>query len=350
MIQYRLATNDDNQQLIELTASSGMDGIIALRIDRNPDFFGLLNLRGDSKVFIALEYDRIIGCLCVSAQQVYVGGQIVPFQHIADLKVEKAFRNKGVGLQLCNELAEYLLSIDADLAFLNVAKGNKKPLSFFKNRPNIPDYDDIGEFNIYQFIGKKRKPFHPQFVVEPSYVDDELITFLNKHYSKYELGSVITDEKLRGADIFVVRLQKETIAAICIMDTMHLKQNVVTNLSWKLKYILKFLNAASEILGISKMPLINEPVRMINIKYLAVNNCEKSLVKLLINYARNIAYEKSYSFVSFGLHRKDSLISCFSGLTKLTFNAVGMLISIKDNRTLIEQVKQGVPFEDYSLA
>jgi hypothetical protein len=28
---------------------------------------------------------------------------------------------------------------------------------------------------------------------------------------------------------------------------------------------------------------------------------------------------------------------------------VGMLLSIKDNRALIEKVKEGIPFEDYSI-
>ena len=350
MIKYRLATNDDNQQLIGLTASSGMDGIISLRIDRNPDFFKLLNMRGESKVFVALDNNTIIGCLCVSAQQVYVDGQILPFQYICDLKVAESFRNRGIGLQLCNELADYLLSIDADLAFLNVSKGNTKPASFFKNRPNIPDFVNIGDYNVYQFIGKKKKSSHPQYKVELTPVNDELITFLNGHYSKYELGCVITREKLENADIFTIQHKKYIIATICLVDIMNVKQNVVTKLSWRLKYLLKLMNTFNRILGISKMPLLGEPVRMMYIKYLAVNNRDKSLVKLLINHARNIVYERSYSFISIGLHEKDPLSLCFAGLLKLTFNAVGMLISIKDNRTLLKKVKQGIPFEDYSLA
>jgi hypothetical protein len=87
MITYRLATHNDNQQLIELTASSGMPGEISLRIDRKPDFFSLLNMRGETKVFVALEDDKIIGSLCVSLQQVYVGGEIFPFYYVGDLKV-----------------------------------------------------------------------------------------------------------------------------------------------------------------------------------------------------------------------------------------------------------------------
>ncbi len=349
MIRYRLATNEDNQQLIELTAASGMMGEIALRIDRKPDFFKLLKLRGKSKVFVAVDGNTIIGSVCVSLQSVYIGGEIFPIQYIGDFKVAELYRNKGVGLQLCNQLANYLVSIGADLAFLNVSKGNSKPFSFFKNRRNIPDFENIGIFNIHQFIGKKRKSIHHQYRVELTPVTDELITFLNAYFSKYELGSVITKEKLEGANLFTIQHKDNIIAAMCLMDTMNIKQNVVTKLSWKMKCLLKFMNAFHRISGISKMPLMNEPVRMMYIKYLAVNNHEKQLVKLLVNYARNIVYESSYSFVSIGLHEKDTLNTCFSGLLKLTFNSVGMLGSIKDNRSLIQKVKQGVPFEDYSL-
>jgi len=350
MTKYRLATISDNQQLIELTASSGMAGQISLRIDRQPDFFKLLNMRGVSKVFVALENDIIIGCLCVSFQQVYVGGQILPFQYICDLKVAKSFRNKGIGLELCNQLANFLLSIDADLAFLNVSKGNTKPLSFFKNRPNIPDFKNIGVFNVYQFIGKKKNVIQSQNGVQLTPVKDEIISFLNAHQCNYELGSVIDSEKLENADIYAIQNKGNIKAVMCLTDTMNVKQNVVTKLSWKLKYLLKLINTFRSIAGISKMPLVNEPVRMMYIKYLAVNKAEMSVVKLLINHARNIAYERSYSFVSFGMHEKDPLNACIKGLSKLTFNSVGMLISIKDNKALIEKVKRGIPFIDYSLA
>jgi hypothetical protein len=130
---------------------------------------------------------------------------------------------------------------------------------------------------------------------------------------------------------------------------MNIKQNVLLKLSLKLKWLLKFLNSFSRISGFSQMPLLNEPVRMLYIKYLAADHCDKKMVKLLINHARNIVYKKSYSFVSIGLHEKDPMHKCFTGMFKLTFNSVGMLVSIKNNRPLIEKVINGTPFEDYSL-
>ena len=349
MIQIRLATNDDNQQLIELTSASGMTGEISLRIDRKPDFFKLLNMRGESKVFVALDGDTIIGSICVSQQEVYVGGQITPLQYFADFKIAEPYRNKTIGFRLCRELENHVLSIGADLSFMNYSKGNTKPLRFLSNRKNTPDFENIGIFNIHQFIGKKKKAYHSQHKIEPSQVTDELIEFLNTHYSKYELGSVITKEKLNGTTNFTIQDDNKIIAALCILDTMNAKQNVVTHVSWKMKNLLKIMKPLNHIIGFSKMPSINEPVNMIYIKYMAVNNNEKQLVRFLINHARNIAYEKSYSFVSIGVHEKDPVNSCLKGLFKMTFNSVGMVLSLKDNKELIEKVKLGIPFADYSL-
>ena len=349
MITYRLATISDNHQLIDLTAVTGMKGDIALRIDRNPDFFQLLNLRGESKVFVALDGDTIIGSICISFQQVYVGGQIFPLLYIGDFKVAASHRNRGIGLELCNQMANYVVPADCDLSFLNVAKGNDKPFSFFTNRPHIPDFETIGLFVIHQFLGKKKLARHPQHKIEESPVTEELIRYLNARYSQYELGPVITKDKLEGTHLLVIREDKEIIAAICLADTMAVKQNVVMRLSVKLKILIKILNAFSWLTGFSKMPQLNEPVRMIYIKYMAVKDNRQDLVKFIAHYARNRVYEKGYSFVSIGLHERDPLNQCFSGLFKLTFKSVGMLLSIKNNKNLIEKVKQGIPFEDYSL-
>jgi ribosomal protein S18 acetylase RimI-like enzyme len=349
MVKFRVATKEDNPKLIQLTALSAMTGEIGLRIDRNPDFFALLKMRGSTKVFVAEEDDRIIGAICVSLQQVYVGGEIFPLQYIGDFKVAAHYRNQGIGLQLCNEVAAYVISQNADLVFLNVSKGNKKPFSFFKDRPNVPDFDNIGVFKIYQIIGKKTKPGFHQFSIKESILNEEVLDFFNGHYRNYELGTVLNQEKFDGTKVFVIRDDNKIIAAMSLMDTMPVKQNVITTLSRKMKLLLRLINIYSSLTCLSKMPVLNEPVKMLYIKYFAVDSTNRVLVKLLINYARNIAFEKSYSYVSIGLHEKDKFNDCLRGLPKLTFESVGMLLSIKNNRTLINKVKNGIPFEDYSV-
>lgn len=349
MVNFRMATAEDNVKLIQLTASSPMAGDIGLRIDRYPDFFALLKMRGDTKIFIAEENNNIIGAICVSLQQVYVGGAIFPLQYIGDFKVAEPYRKRGIGLQLCNQMADYVIAQGSDLAFLNVSKGNTRPVSFFKDRPNVPDFDNIGIFKIYQVIGKRMRPGFDKHAVEETPLNAEVLAFFNNHYSKYELGTVLTPEKFTGTRIFMIRENDKITAAMCLVDTMPVKQNVIVSLSGVMKLALRLINVYSSIAGLSKMPVLKEPVKMLYIKYLAADVKSSRLVKLLINYARNIAFERSYSYVSIGLHEKDGFNSCLSGLPKFTFKSVGMLLSIKNNRHLINTVIEGIPYEDYSL-
>ncbi len=349
MITYRLATLADNQKLLDLTSSTGMSGKIALRIDRNPDFFGLIKMRGESKVFIAIENEAIIGSICVSKEQIFVGQKKYPLYYISDFKVDHAHRNKGIGLELTNKVTEYLETVAADLAFLNVSKGNARPFVFFSNRQHYPDFENIGQFNIYQFIGAQTKNPNGEYKIDSTSVSDETIEFLNAYYATYELASVITKDKLEETTIFSVRQGNKLRAVMCLADTMKVKQNVALKLPWYFKYSLQLINTCNNLLGVSKMPRENEPILMLYIKYLAIDDFDKHLVAALLKKAKNMAYKKSYSFVSLGLHEKDPLIKCFSGFIKLTFSSVGMLVSMKNNTELMNQVKEGIPFKDYSI-
>jgi len=114
-------------------------------------------MRGETKVFIALDEDTIIGCLCVSLQQVYVGGEIYPLQYIGDLKVLEAYRNQGIGRKLCNAMADHVIAFGSDLAFLNVSKGNTKPISFFKNRPGGTGFRIISALQYLPVLWKEKE-------------------------------------------------------------------------------------------------------------------------------------------------------------------------------------------------
>lgn len=349
MIVYRLANKSDNPKLLELTDSVSMEGDIALRIDRHPDFFKILELRGKSLVMIAEENNKIIGSVCSSLQNCYIGGELYPVQYIADFKVLKSYRNKGIGMKLLSTLGDILYESDCDLVFLNFSKGNSKPVSFSKDKSLYPDLQEIGMFTIYQFVGKKSRGSHSEFSIELSEPSEELVAFIGEKHQKYNLGTPITKSQLEGTSVFTIRHKGTLIGAMSIIDTMSFKQNIVIKVSRKLNLILKVLNAINPIFRLSKMPTLNQPVKMIYIKYLAINLNEKKALLLLIDHARNIAYNKSYSFVSIGCHENDPLQKHFSKLLKFTFHSIGMMTSLKNNNYLIDKVKSGIPYEDFSL-
>ena len=348
MINYRLAAPEDNSQLLSLTNDADMAGIIGLRTDRDPSFFNLIELRGKSKVYIAEEKQKIVGSICVSEENVYINKRNYPLYYITDFKVAKTHRNQGIGLQLTNEVAEYLETKNADLAFLNVAKGNKKPFVFFSKRTNYPDFENIGTFKIFQFIGAKKKRGNNKYDIEVTTATDEIIHFLNEYYSKHELSNIISKDSLKGTSIFCVRNNEVIIAVMCLLDTSSMKQHIVLKMPWYLRLFILAVNTIRPLTKTTRLPKQNEAINMLYLKYLAVSNQDASLIKELIYKAKLEVYKKSYAFVSFGLHEKDPLVNYLPGLFKITFYSVGMLVSMRNSKGLIQQIKTGVPFKDFS--
>ena len=187
-IVYRRASTKDNLQLLELTRKSGMSGDIALRTDRDPDFFALVKMRGPSVVFVALDGDRIVGSISVTGETVWIEGQKESLFYISDFKVSPGHRNQGIGFQLTQEVVRYLEANDADLALLHVAKGNKRPFVFFSDRGEYPDFENIGNFTIYQYLGKNAKSRNPGFTFKNISPTDEVLNFINAFYRRYCLA------------------------------------------------------------------------------------------------------------------------------------------------------------------
>jgi len=348
MVRYRLADINDNKQLLELTMQAGMPGKMALRIDRHPDFFKLNNLRGKTKVYVAHEEEKIVGSICVSDQIVFINKKKYPLYYISDFKVAQTYRNLGIGLQLTNRVVEYLETQNADFAFLNVSKGNKRPFVFFSDRGHYPDFQSIGTFTTFQYIGSNSKTSNKKYKIELSKVTSEVIEFLNNYYSKYELANVITNDKIKDSELYVVREEHEILAVMSIIDTMHMKQNVVLKMPWHLKGIISIINVFCKLLKLSKLPKENEPIKMLYIKYLAIKKYDKALISALISFAKQQAYNKSYSFVSISVHENDILHKKLSKFMRFTFQSVGMLVSMKDSKKLMKLIKEGMPFRDYS--
>lgn len=349
MVSYRLSTLEDNEQLLKLTSTTGMAGKMGLRINRNPDFFSLNKIRGKTNVYVAVEDDSIVGCICVSDQEVYINKTICPLYYISDFKVLGSHRNRGIGLQLTNEVVKYLESQNADFAFLNVSKGNARPFVFFSDRSNFSDFENIGIFKIFQFVGDNKKTSNSKYNIETTKATDEILRFLNNYYSKRELASVITTDKLKETSLFCVRQEGRLIAVMSIIDTMQMKQNEVLSMPWFFKLGISFLNRIRSLTSLSKLPKENESVKMLYIKHLAVLETNKELISVLISYAKKLAYSKSYSFASIGLHEKDPLIKKLPRFIRFTFYSVGMLVSMKDSENSMDRVKTGVPFKDFSI-
>lgn len=348
MLNIRFAKADDNDRLIALTASSPMNGTISLRIDRKPDFFRLLNERGESKVLIAEFENEVAGCISVSRQKVYINGDIHELFYLGDFKIKELYRGTRISLLMIAVLKQYVTSLDADLFFCTAADGNHPVFPFFDGRLEIPPFQHAGTFNVFQLLAFKKKQVHDGFTILDKATNNELVTYLNNHFSKYQLGAVIEDNQLRKTINILIRDANGKLkGAMCLQDTLPWKQNIVVGLSSSMSFLLRCAKYLQPLIGMSALPQLGQPVRMLYAKYFVAS--DQKVARQLIDYGRNLVYQMNYSFLSLGMHSKDPLISYVKRFPRFTFQSHGMITSLKKNQVIINAIRNGVIFEDYSL-
>lgn len=98
----RLATEEDNEQLVTLTKLCPMEGRIAVCTERDPRFFTLNELQGHP-YYLAVAQDhggKIVGCASLALRNVYIDGKPTQCFYAGDLKIEPSARGTTVLRQL----------------------------------------------------------------------------------------------------------------------------------------------------------------------------------------------------------------------------------------------------------
>lgn len=351
-IQIRQATREDNSELIRLTQRSPMKGTISLRIDRNPDFWSLLGLRGESSVWVAFKEGEIIGSFSGSRKKVWVAGKENEIIYLADLKILPEYRNGLVAARLLQALYQHLKSQGADLCYCTIAEGNDKVLPLFKGRLGVPPFLSMGNFSVFQILPAARKAsLDGQYNFQIDQAEEAaLCTFFNESFQQYQLAPFLEQEDISKTINLTADQDGEIVAAISLLDSGVYKQYVVIDMSLMLKLLVQVSKITTKVLGIFRLPSIGEPIRTLHVRYVACKPGHEFALKQLLQQARNMAWKEGFHFLSVGFHEQDSLRKVCKGIAKITFNSQALVTSIHKNHDVEALICQGASFEDFSLA
>jgi hypothetical protein len=339
-----------------------MHGVISLRIDRDPDFFQLLHMRGQAKAFVATVEHRIVGCISVVYQSVFVGGEPQTIGHVRDLKVHPSLHGSRVALTLIKTLLDYLRTQDADLYFCIVTEGNTKVLPLLQGRLGIPKFESLGRFLISAMLPSPLQPSGKRYTIETAREDDvqDVCRLCNAFNKSYQLAPVLTASEFAspagsaGDDSPMRRLvarQDGTIrATLCAFDTSGAKQNVVMGMPIILRTAMRALRLSSKVFPFWTFPNIGDVVHILYLRNAAFEDGHHHALRMLLQRVRNEAFREKYSFVVIGMHERDPLRFLVHGLPKFTFVSHGFVTSLRHDRALLAIVVSGIPMEDFALA
>ena len=359
-IAIREATNADNDALLALTRATPMGGRIALRIDREPDFFALLRARGDAVVYVATHDREVIGCLSAAIHSSYVRGTLEKIAHVGDMKVHPDFRGRQVTLRLIAALQVHLQSEGVDVCFSLVADGNKSMMKIAEGKHGTPAQVQLGRFFVEELIPSPFRRKSRRYLIEPACEEDlpEIAAILDGLSRKMNFAPPVRSDDLHrliertGAEAFrgmlVAREAGKVVATLTVEDTRTLRQNVLIGLPTSLRIAVTVLRVlALPIPGLS-VPHVGSQLSMLYVRFMGcMEGCEEAL-RPMIAEARALAYRHRFTFLSVGLHERDPLRFVVEGIPRFTFTSRSMATSaITPDRakSLVDQI----PYEDYAL-
>jgi ribosomal protein S18 acetylase RimI-like enzyme len=349
MIKIREASPFDNNQLLRLTSLAPMTGKISLRIDRNPDFFSLLNKRGTSKVLVAEDNGNIVGCFSASRTNMVINGNPERVFYLADLKIDPSYERKVLTARLLKKMEDYLRDSGADILFCTAALGNEKVKALFSGRADFPEFNCTGTFRVYQIIPLLRKIKLREYAISRIDINDEITGFYNEFYKRYQYSPIFTSDVSFGTSTFAAMNNNNLVASLTLEDMGSSKQNVLMRLPSALKIILSLLGLINRIMPLFNLPVIGEPVRILYIKAFAYKEGREDAFDALIRHAGHIAFLERYHYLAVGIHERDSSAKLFSKYAHFTFNSLGFVVSLENNDEKISKILNGVLYEDYSL-
>lgn len=345
----RVADRTDNEKLVKLAKLTPMQGTISICIEREPDFFSLLNKKGEPHVIVAEEDDIIVGCVSIVKEEMILLNQPTNFNYLCDLKVHPGYRRMKIATKLCKAMHDHLLHTGSDFLFSTFANGNKKVQPIMEGKAGISEVHSAGTFYIIQLVPQKNIKQQSAYQIH-QFSDEEKVLEMHRNFSsKYVLHPAINAKTYTNCFHYAAFKNGEPVAIISLFDAGDLKQNVLVDIPWYFSIAVNFLRLAKPLLNTPYMPHKGEKIKILYVKsYSYLAGHEEAFLSLL-SFSNRYAYINNYSFLSITFHETDRLRRRIRGFKAFPFKAHGMICSLKNNHHIIKKIAGGNILEDFSL-
>ena len=349
-IRIREASRDDNAALLALTATSAMGGRIAVRIDRGPDFFRLIDRRGAGVLLVAEHRGSLVGSLSATVMPAYVGGREDRIVFLGDFKVSPAYRGSGLAVRLLRAMQHRMRDGGPDVVLGLTARDNQLVQAFHGGRARLLTSVPLGGFRILQMMPRRQSPRPGTYRLTEELDAAPVLDLYRQWASGYQFAPVVSEGYLAGSRHLVARAPDGTVvAALALVDVSDARQNALIRLPWFLRAVSSALRGAARVLPIVPPPAVGDPVRTLYVKAIGVAGGHEPALAELLQQARYAAGGSGYHFLSIGLHEHDPLGAVFRVVPAFTFDVTGFIVSLRGDEEALRRLLNRTPYQDFSL-
>lgn len=329
----RLATPDDNEALIDLTAACPMEGDVALCIDRAPDFFALNRLEGDRwRVGVVDSAERrAIACVATAERRVWLNGNPRAVVYAGDLKVHPDYRDA----RTADALERFVVETARDTAgnatptYLTILGGNaamERRVGGPRGLPRLHRFATLHAFAIPMLWSRPVPDGEDLHVEEATETDLEEMTGLwGSVAPARQFAPVLDAERLArwiaGApglhldDYLVVRgRDRRLLGFMGVWDQRQLKTLRVLRYSPGLSVLRGVMSALAPLVGSAAPPAIGRALHYASALHICVPPDRPDVMRALVLAAYNRLHRTDRVFLNVALDVRDPLIAALGGM------------------------------------
>ncbi|HRZ98188.1 MAG TPA: GNAT family N-acetyltransferase [Paludibacter sp.] len=346
-IIFRDGNSSDNEGLLRLTSLTPMIGRISIRIDRQPDFFRLLEKRGKYYTIVAQKGTEIIGSCTITEMNVLLNHKHEVAHYISDFRVHPDYKKSTLAARLGKTVHQKLISLNARLLFGTIVEGNNSVMPFLSGRLLFPHVFGGSTFNVYQiipsFIEKKSKKYIVNELEKPN------LEIFNDFINEFSFSTALYEDKYNETKVLTASYKGKIVAALALTDAENYKQDILIDIPNYLKVLQKGINFTNKIVPIFNLPQLNESIKILYVRLFTYDEGFEDALELLISRARKIAFSQKYHFLAAGVHDRSRYNKLFSNYLKIDFKTQLYFSSLDIDKEMVNSIENGTLFWDFSL-
>lgn len=325
-IQFRLATEQDNESLRRLLRDGPMPGWVKLSYEREPDYFISARIEGElTQVIIAEEIatKEIIGFGSRSVRDVFFNGKKQRVGYISQLRVIPHYRGRlrylRHGYRFCQSLRK-----EDELPFdiTTIVDGNTAAQRLLtRGLPGLPVYDPIAHLSTFALVSRRYKQNgRPNGLTLRQARDEDksqILEFLQEQNQHLQFADCWCAENLFSSqrhpyldiDNYVLAIREnKLIGCAALWDQRAFKQNVVRDYKKPLALFRPWFNMLSGLLGQPGLPGIGDVVSQAYLFNFTIASNDTEIGLALLKTMLDQAKAKGLDYVLLGLEDKHPLL------------------------------------------
>ncbi len=348
-IDFRLATQADNDGILRLMHSIVMPGDIELIYMKSPDFFKAVETQGFMRqVLVACREDGEIVATGVRAlRRATVNGQAQTIGYLGELRISPEARHARVLFNGYKAMKALMTDGQALLHITTIVEGNRnaKAALTWKNRhSSIPNYVDMGLLRSYFIFPFLWKRMNRRFEISHGSMEslDAIVEFIaakaaqRQFYPLYSREDFLSLRDFRIEDFHVAKENGRTVGVAALWNQTGFKQILVNKYNGKMRLLKRLFSHF--------LPGEGEVIANACVSFIAIQDDRAEVLQAILSHIYNDVRRTNVRYFMLCMHESDPLNDAVRHFPRLTYRSRLYIADYEDEESIRARIDGRIPY------